>query len=169
MMEHKNPFRSSTLWLGLALWLGFIPFVYLLPRQELFEILNSIVFAISIGIVVSYAPGVWQGLRSPIEWLRSGDALQIGIAIGWLATGIVFGSLWLWRLTGKNDLFVDHGINAWSRWVLCTAGFMHLAAAGSIDGRVPTRAYLRAGILTAVGIIMGTIVITYFYPLPINF
>jgi hypothetical protein len=46
---------------------------------------------------------------------------------------------------------------------------MHLAAAGSIDGRVPTRAYLRAGVLTAAGIIMGTVVITYFYPLPINF
>jgi uncharacterized membrane protein YczE len=142
----------------------FIPFIFLFPRQELFEILNAIVFAVSFGILVGYAPGVWQSLKRPISSLRAGDALQIGVAIGWAATAVVFAILWYWRLVGKETDIIDHGISAFSRWMLLTAGFMHLAAAGSIDGMVPLKAYLRAGIYTAIGLIIGALAITYAQP-----
>lgn len=160
MMEQRSPWVSNVVWLGLALWIGFIPFIWYLPRQELFEVLNAIVFAVSSGIVVGYAPGVWEALKSDIRDLHSGDALQIGILIGWAATAFIFGALWWWRLSGKGDPIMDHGMNAFSRWVLITSGFLHLAASGSIQGRIPLRSYLRAGVLTSIGIILGVIVIT---------
>lgn len=158
-MDRRSPLFSNVVWLGLTLWIGFLPFIYILPRQELFELLNAVVFAIASGVVIGYAPGVWEALRSDIRELRSGDALQIGIAIAWGATAFIFGILWWWRLTGKDSPIIDHGLNAFSRWVLITAGFLHLAASGSVDGRVPLRSYLRAGIMTALGLTMGAIVI----------
>jgi hypothetical protein len=159
-MDRRSPLFSNVVWLGLILWIGFLPFIFLVPRQELFEMLNAIVFAIAAGVVVGYAPGVWQALKSDIRNLRSGDALQIGIAIGWVATAFVFGVLWWWRLSGKDSELIDHGLTAFSRWMLITAGFMHLAASGSVDGRVPLKSYLRAGIMTTVGIILGVVAIT---------
>lgn len=160
-MDRRSPLFSNVVWLGLVLWAGFIPFIFLFPRQELFEILNAIVFAIAIGVVVGYAPGVWQALKSDIRDLRSGDALQIGIAIAWLATACVFVVMWWWRLTGKESALIDHGFTAFSRWMLITAGFLHLAASGSVDGRVPLRSYLRAGIMTTIGIMLGIAALTF--------
>jgi hypothetical protein len=159
-MDRRSPLFSNVIWLGLILWIGFLPFIFLVPRQELFEMLNAILFAIAAGVVVGYAPGVWQALKSDIRNLRSGDALQIGIAIAWAATAIVFAVMWWWRLSGKDSELIDHGFTAFSRWMLITAGFMHLAASGSVDGRVPLKSYLRAGIMTTVGIILGVIAIT---------
>jgi hypothetical protein len=153
--------NRSVVWLGFLLWLSFVPAIWLVPRQELFELLNAVVFSIASGIVVGYAPGVWVALQKPIKALPAGDGLQIGIVLSWAATAMVFGVLYYWRLTGKDSGIVDHGLNAFSRWVLISAGFMHLAAAGSIDSVVPLRAYLRAGILTTIGLVMGTAILTF--------
>lgn len=160
-MDRGPPLSGNVVWLGLILWIGFIPIIFIFPRQELFEMLNAIVFAIAIGVIIGYAPGVWQALKSDIRDLRSGDALQIGIAIAWLGTACVFAILWWWRLTGKESELIDHGFTAFSRWMLITAGFLHLAASGSVDGRVPLRSYLRAGIMTTLGIVLGIAVITF--------
>jgi hypothetical protein len=151
----KNPHPSSTVILGLVLWLGFLPVLYIFPRQELFEVLNAVVFCVAIGVLIGYAPGVWEALKKPLRHLHAGDALQIGIAIGWAATAIVFAVLWYWRLTGKQADIIDHGVTAFSRWMLTTAGFMHLAASGSINGLVPLRSYIKAGIYTAIGLFVG--------------
>jgi hypothetical protein len=161
MKDRGSALSGNVVLLGLALWAGFIPFIFIFPRQELFELLNAVVFAIATGVVVGYAPGVWQALKSDIRDLRSGDALQIGIAIAWLATACVFSVMWWWRLTGKESTLIDHGFTAFSRWMLITAGFLHLAASGSVDGRVPLRSYLRAGVMTAIGILLGIMAITF--------
>jgi hypothetical protein len=109
--------------------------------------------------VIGYRQGVMEALKQPIGQLRAGDALQIGVAIGWGATAFIFGALFLWRLAGKDDLIIDSGLNAMSRWVLITSGLLHLAASGSIDGQIPARAYLRSGIAVAIGMFLGTVVI----------
>src|SRR5918993_2348957 len=153
--------NNSILWLGLGLWLLFIPAVLFFDRQVFFELLNAVAFSVATGIVVGYAPGVWVALRQPLVELRAGDALQIGVAVGWFATAMIFGVLYYWRLTGKDPSVVDHALNALSRWILISAGFMHLAAAGSIDGMVPLKSYLRAGKMTALGLILGTAILSF--------
>jgi len=158
----KTPLISTTVVLGMLLWLAFLPFLFIAPRQELFEMLNAVIFSVAIGILIGYAPGVWEAVRRPLSELRAGDALQIGIFIGWGATAIVFVVLWYWRLTGKETDVVDSALSAFSRWMLTTAGFMHLAASGSIDGMVPLKSYIKAGIYTAVGIFVGAAVISIF-------
>jgi hypothetical protein len=151
---------NSTVALLVILWTSFLPFLLIFPRQELFEVLNAIIFSVSIGIIVGYAPGVWDAMHRPLHQIRAGDALQIGIVVGWLATAIAFSVLWYWRLTGKETSAIDSGIAAFSRWMLTTAGFMHLAASGAIDGMVPLRSYIRAGVYTGIGVFIGVIVIT---------
>jgi hypothetical protein len=146
--------------LALVAWVAFLPALFLFPRQELFEIMNAIIFSVAIGIIVGYAPGVWDAMHRPLYRLRAGDALQIGIVIGWSATALAFSVLWYWRLTGKETGAVDNGIAAFSRWMLTTAGFMHLAASGAIDGMVPLRSYIRAGVYTGLGVFIGVLVIT---------
>jgi hypothetical protein len=143
------------------LWLAFLPLLLFMPRQELFEVLNAVVFSVSIGVVVGYSNDLARVLRQPIKELDAGDALRIGVIIGWTATAIVFGILWYWRLVGKENEVIDSAVSALSRWVLITAGMLHLAASGSIDGVVPLRSYLRAGIVVAVGLFLGALIITY--------
>jgi hypothetical protein len=153
--------RRSALSLGLFLWLGFIPSIFLVPRIELFEVLDAIIFSVWIGVVIGFAPGVWEAVKQPIISLQSGDALQIGVLIGGMGIVLAFGVLWWWRLTNHESGIIDHAFNAFSRWIIITAGFMHLAAAGSIDGYVPLKSYLRAGALTGVGVMLGTIVVMF--------
>jgi len=155
-----KPIGNSTVALLATLWVGFLPFLFLFPRQELFEIMNAVIFSVAIGIIVGYSPGVWISMHRPLHEIRAGDALQIGIVIGWTATAIAFSVLWYWRLTGKETSAIDHGIAAFSRWMLTTAGFLHLAAAGAIDGLVPLKSYIKAGIYTGIGVFIGVLVIT---------
>jgi hypothetical protein len=138
----------------------------------MFEVLNAIVFSISIGIMIGYGPGIYIALCKPIRKLYAGDALQIGIGVGWAATALVFMFLWWFRIMDKDTFVIDHELNVFSRWMLITAGFMHLAASGAVptyvNGEqrlmVPLRSYVRAGKLTAMGILLGVLVVMYIEP-----
>jgi hypothetical protein len=156
--------RSTTLWFGLTLWALFIPVILFVDRQIAFEILNSMIFAVSGGVCAGYIFIAWNAAKKPISQMESGEALAIGVVVGWLATALVFGVLFLWRLAEKDSSLIDSGIALFSRYMLLTAGFLHISAAGSINGIVPLRAHLRSGILTAVGLAMGCAVLYFSTP-----
>lgn len=162
--EYPLGSHSTTLWLGLLLLSAFSPVALFAPRQEAFEIVNAMLASTAAGIAVGYGPSAWSGLKKPITQLESGDALNIGIALSWSANAIMFGLLFWWRLTGKDSAVVDSAFNLYSRWTLITASFLHLSASGSVDGIVPLRAHLRAGLWTALGLAMGALVIAWAAP-----
>jgi hypothetical protein len=153
--------RRSVLTGAILLWIAFLPFLFWLPRQDLFEVLNAIVFSVATGVCVGYSANLTRVLKQPIYNLDAADALRVGVVVGWGATALVFGILFYWRLVGKEDVVIDSAVSAISRWILITAGTLHLAASGSIDGVVPLKSYLRAGAWVAVGLFMGCIVLMF--------
>lgn len=153
--------KRSMLWVGaLSLWGLFFPAAIFLERQILFEVLNSLSFAVAVGVLVGYGPDAVRSLRTPLRELRPGQALLIGVAIAWLGTALVFGVLWWWRIQDKPDAVIDSVWNAFPRWMIITGGLLHLVASRAVDDVIPPQAYLRLGWWIALGLGISAVTVT---------
>jgi hypothetical protein len=121
---------------------------------------NVILMAMATGIVVAYAPVVRQALQRPL--IEGGDILAIGIFIAWLGVAYARGVSILWRLADKPVDWLDSPI--WGLHIaLSTIGAMcHLVAPGAVEGRVPTRQWIRIGLWVAAGVAgMGLLLVLH--------
>lgn len=144
--------RSASFWCGLALWALFFPIAAYLERQELFGLLDSLIVSVGCGVMVAYGKAAADKISVPLTKHRSGDAIILSIFIGALGITAAFGMLWFWRLSGKTSGIIDSLAAAFPRWVIMTSGMLALAASGAIDGKVPLRSYVKAGIWVALGV-----------------
>jgi hypothetical protein len=126
-----------------CLWAAF-------ERPALFEILNAAVIAVAVGVVIGFSLAAWRVFWSPVVKMTGGDMLVLGVWLVW--TGLVgaFLMLWVYRLT-SDRFWLDAPWTAFTRWLIFAGGVLHLAASGAIDGRIPARAYIRAGIIAGFG------------------
>ena len=110
--------------------------------------------SIGIGVLVAYAP-VMLSLRlsSPVS---TGVVLSVGIMAGWLAH-IIFAGYTLGR---QMDLFpANPAAVAVASTFADFAGILHLAAARAIEGRIPLRGWVTAGVAAALGAAISVTVI----------
>jgi hypothetical protein len=122
------------------------------PRVAI-ETGNVILLSLASGIVVAYAPVAWQALRHGL--VDGAGILSIGIFASWLGVVIARGVSIVWRVLDKPVDWLDSpwwGIHI----AASTVGAMcHLIAPEAVSGRVPTREWVRIGLMVAGGVFVG--------------
>ena len=117
--------------------------------RVLIEVLNGLVFAIACGVIVAYIPTVSAAVR--LRRPGGSDILVVGIWLAWIS--LVEARIWsiVWRSLGSPRWLVNTDFTTHIIALAALAGIFHLAGPEAIDGRVPTRQWIRIGIIVALG------------------
>jgi len=140
----------------MAIWAAFWPIAWVLPRHNLFDLVNALTVAVAIGVLVAYAPAVRRSLMR--NDLSGSHYLVLGIACTWAATSVRHVWNWAWRYMDKPDAMIDNPIVAFLIWVMFTGGALHLTARDAIDGHIPSRNWVWLGVVVAVALACAMLV-----------
>lgn len=147
-----NSLRRSTLLIMIVtVILSYPCAIMVLGPKAAIEIGNIMVFALSAGIAVAYAPIVRDAFRH--TYIDGPNILTIGIVVGWTATFFARGGSILWRLLGQPPEWLNSSLWGFPIALSCVAALAHLVAPGVVAGRVPTRQWLKIGALVAAGVL----------------
>ena len=145
--------RGALLLIALAVMSAYPVSVAMLGPRSTIEGGNVVMLSLAFGIVVAYAPSVWHDLRSAT--LDGAAILSVGIFSSWLAIIYRTGSSIIWRLNDKPVEWLDSVLWGFHIAVSCFAALCHLIAPEAVSGRVPTRQWVRIGVLVAGGVFIG--------------
>lgn len=143
--------RSTLLSMILSVIVSYPCAILLLGPKAAIEIGNIMVFALSAGIAVAYAPIVRDAFR--YSYIDGPNILTVGIFVGWSATFLARGGSIVWRLLGQPPDWLNSSLWGFHIALSCVAALAHLVAPGAVAGRVPTRQWLKIGALVAVGVL----------------
>lgn len=122
------------------------------PADLLVQMLNGAIVALGIGVCIAYFPVIRGVLTDRHRWIDRADILALGIFLGWLA--ICGRAVWglVWRYNEKPDDWVDGGVVSYLLYVgVCAAAF-HLLAPGAVGHRIPSREWVKVGVICAAGV-----------------
>lgn len=114
---------------------------------------NVILLSLACGIVVAYAPVAWDALKRGM--IDGASILAIGILSSWAAVAVARMVSVAWRVIDKPVEWLD---SPWwgTHIALSTIGAMcHLVAPEAVGGRIPTREWVRIGLMVAAGVFIG--------------
>ncbi len=161
-IDHQvRPFyKSWTLRIGfLIAVIVFASHFFVTDKDELFGVIDAIIAAVAVGVIVGWTKAVFRSLtKHPWEFL-SRDAMLIGIWLFAICSLVAFTLLWIFRVT--DDIYWRNHVAA----LLSRVGFVialsfMLATAGAVGGDLPPRAYVNAGIMTAIGLAIAVTIIS---------
>lgn len=121
------------------------------------ELGNVVLFSLSAGIAVAYAPIVRDALR--YSYIDGGSILSIGIYLGWSATFVARGFSIAWRLMGQPVDWLDSAVWGSHIALSCASAVAHLVAPGAVAGKVPTQQWLKIGALVALGVLAFSVLL----------
>lgn len=145
--------RAALIFIAFAVAMVYPMAVSVFGSRAAIEGSNVVMLSLAFGIVVAYAPSVWQDLKSAT--LDGAAILSIGIFSSWLAIIYRTGASILWRLNDKPVEWLDSGLWGAHIAISCFAALCHLIAPEAVSGRVPTRQWVRIGIMVAAGVFIG--------------
>lgn len=118
------------------------------PNKILNDIFNAVAIAVWSAVLVSYLPIVLTALRKPYPSV--GDRLAAGICAGGI-TIITSSCVQIYALNFDGQWLYSTAIIPIIRYMVPIAGISHELAAKAIEGRVPTRAMIRLGVVVGMG------------------
>jgi hypothetical protein len=146
--------RRATLVTILTSTLGGYAFlVAALGSRGAIETANVAMLSLASAIVFAYAPVLWQDLR--FARLDRAAILSIGIFVSWGAVIYRTGCSIVWRLADKPVDWLDSGLWGLHLPLSCFAAICHLIAPEVLAGRVPTRRWIKIGLIVASGVGLG--------------
>lgn len=148
----------------LLLLLGVIVFSYpaaviAMGSRVAIEAGNVILLSLACGIVVAYAPVAWDALRRGM--IDGASILAMGILASWAGVAVARIVSVVWRVLDKPVEWLD---SPWwgTHIALSTIGAMcHLIAPEAVGGRIPTREWVRIGLMVAAGVFVGAGVVIF--------
>lgn len=143
--------------MGFLLLFGLL--ITALDLAAAFELMNAMICALSVGVVVSFSEGARDIVRLHPRYHKGGDILILGVFVLWNGLMLTFIFLWGWRVTG-DPWYLNNPWVAFSRWLIVIGGCMHMAAGGAVGGMVPSRAYVRAGVIAGFGVLVAMLLLT---------
>lgn len=127
--------------------------VLTLGSRAAIETGNVILLSLACGIVVAYAPVAWDALKRGM--IDGASILAIGILSSWAGVAVARTVSVVWRVVDKPVDWLD---SPWwgTHIALSTIGAMcHLVAPEAVGGRIPTREWVRIGLMVAAGVFIG--------------
>ena len=122
----------------------------------LIELMNGLVLAVACGVVVAYLPLMREAVFEPRP--ASAQILTAGIWLAWLA--VLENRLWsiAWRSLGQPEWLLDTDFTTHFIALSMLAGLFHLAGPEAINGRVPSREWIRLGVIVGSGALLAFLV-----------
>lgn len=152
--------RNTTLFGLMALaTVLFIPFAYLVPRQQAFEVLNAVCIASAAGAGLGWARSTWDAVRLPPRDMTAGHIVIVSVFLMCIAAIGVFMAQWAWRISGRPDWILDSAATLFSRWIFAGALVLAMTANWSSDGIVHVGAYKRTLALVAGAVLIASLLI----------
>lgn len=144
-------------------WFAYWPVAAITPQDIVLELINGMIAALSVGLVVSYTPAVWQRLRRSSKTVSGADMLVLGIATVQVAIAALFIWAWIYRILETPEWMVDHPVRGWIVYLLALGGVLHLMASsvGITEETIPDKTWMQLGIATAVGLAVGVLVLAF--------
>jgi len=130
----------------------FLCSVLALGGSQLIEIFNILNLSLAVGVVVAYAPVVFNSIFSDRPLDRA-DWLGIGIFLSWFATIELRTYSIIWRWMDQPLWLTQSEILSYALFCQTTAAIFHLAAPGAINNRIPTRRWINIGIAVTLVVI----------------
>jgi len=123
----------------------FVAASMLVTRMPMMHVMNTINAPISVAIAVSYSPVWWRALQKPAMRLDGFEALALGIA-GSAAIDVAtrIYSI-LWNVYAAPDWMSQSYALPFMLWFNAIFGLLFITSPGVVNGRVPTRNLLWAG------------------------
>lgn len=144
--------RSFLFWAAVIACLSYWPVATALPYYERHIVLNALRLCVAAAVVVAYAP-VWAEalLTSRMDRVQQ---LSLGIGCTWMA--VIGSGIWagVWLLSGQPGWMLEHPINGFWHWLTVIGGILHVTAPRALDGRVPMRSWLLAGIAIGTALLL---------------
>ncbi len=144
--------RSTLLSLMSVFLIGYFVSIWLLGQETAIEIGNMILFSLALGVAVAYTTTAWGVMLHPT--LDGATVLSLGIWLGWISITYRTGGAILWRFFDKPEGWLDSALWALHIVGTCCSAVAHLVGPESMDGRVPTKQWVRIGIMVAGSIMM---------------
>lgn len=139
--------RRTLLSLISVIVFGYPASIALMGPQRAIEIGNIMALALSAGIVVAYAPVARDALRNRL--IDGAGILSIGIFASWSGALLARGGSIVWRLAGQPVEWLNSAAWGFHIAATCVGALCHLVAPEAVAGRVPTKHWIRIGILVA--------------------
>lgn len=141
--------RAPLMRLLIAWHVGWGAVALFTDASPLIDFLNLLILPAALGVVVAFAPMVIEALTSPV--LRKGDILSLGIWLSWVS--IIEQRTWsiTWVLMGRPAWWVTTDFSTHFFALTLLASILHLAGPEAIEGRVPTRQWIRIGVMVGAG------------------
>lgn len=132
---------------------------WFVPRQAMADAINGMLIAFSFTVVMAYAAGAWEAVRSR-EFGRL-QHLMIGIVLAWFVTLVI--RIWgfLFVNLGRPEWMVNHPLVFYFYFLLCMAAVLHLTAPTDADAsKVASKLGFtrQAAKLLAFGLILGSFI-----------
>lgn len=121
------------------------------PEAALIEALNLIALSFAGAVMVAYAPVVWIALQA--EMPTRGQVLAVGIFLTQAASFIARIVSLGYRSLGWRDV-VNTDLVSLFVFLTILGALCHLNAPEVVDGSVPTRQWVRIGIVFGVGVFL---------------
>lgn len=116
----------------------------------LIEFLNFLLLSCAIGALVTFFTRMWAALFSPNP--RPGDIVSFAIWWGWFAWVETRLLSLIWRYLDKPDALIDSDLTTHTIAIALLAALGHIAGPEAIEGRVPTKEWVRIGAFVAAGL-----------------
>jgi len=152
--------KNTTLWAAVAVIFAlFIPAVYFVERQTMFEIVDGLLTGAAIGVMVGYFRAAWHAVRLPSHKLVSADYLVVGVIMIAFFGAIRFAGQWYWRALNKPNWWIDSPTLLMTTIGITIGLFLILMTTSSEKGVLLPKAYLKASWLFALSLSIGAVMI----------
>ena len=151
MMPTNSLSRVTVVLMMILIAVGYYGSIAILGSAKAIEIGNVMVLALATGIVVAYAPVAWQAMKhDPID---GANILSLGIFTSWAGVLVARGVSIIWRLAGQPVDWLNSGWWGIHIALSCIGGLYHIVAPEAVAGRVPTKHWIRIGLLVAFAVL----------------
>ena len=143
-------------------WLLYWPIAWALPQPIIVELVNGMVAALSVGLAIAYAPGIWTMTRRNPYHLTGADMLVLGVTMVQVSIAALFAWAWFFRYSANPEWMSNHLFRGWMVYQLMIGCVLHLIASdvGVLKNQVPARSWKHLGLITAIGIGLGVLVLS---------
>lgn len=127
----------------------FLILVVMIPNYVMVLGLNILVLAVSVAVIVTYAPAWWRILMTQRR-LDGPAALSLGIGASWAGELAFRTYSFIWRMLDQPEWLTESPFVPAILTLTFLAGVLDVTAPGAVDGVVPRKNWITLGAVAGV-------------------